>query len=943
MSLTLEQPLYLLIALIAAPIAWSALRFFSSMSLARRWSAVVARALLVLLIAGALAGASAVRTSDRLATILVVDVSGSMTEFASEFADLGADASARARRLYPTLRQWTDAVARDRGADDLLGLVVFDGGALAVATPSPRDEMALEFDYSVREGTDIAGALRFASTLFPPGARRRLVLISDGNTTGADPSAVARELRASGTRIDVIPVAYRVDREVMIEAVDVPPRAEEDATVAVRVVLSATEATTGTLDLLYEGRPIDINGAAPGAARRVSLDAGRTIEVIELPLSSERIVHRLEPVFTPDDGAADRIAANNRAETFTVTPGSGRVLIVDGTSESGGAGGSEPLLATLERAGIEAEAVPPALMPPDLLALQGYDLVVLQSVPIEDVPPLTQQALADYVQTLGGGLVMIGGPGSFGPGGWNESPLEPILPVELDLPDELIAPTAAVAIVLDSSGSMAQAVLGGSRSQQQIANDSAAHAVMTMDANDLICVIEFNSDWRVVWPMGKNAEPERTAQAIRNIAPGGGTSIAPALGAAFNRIKDVDAPIRHVILLSDGQDANSADVAPEMARRMADEGISVSTIAVGDDADWRTLDAIATAGTGSFYRVVDPNTLVSIFLKEIRVIRQPLIRLGRFTPIALPTGSPVTTGLGQLPDLRGIVLTQPRDDPRVVNALASDDGHPLLAHWFIGRGQAAAFTSDAHDWAREWVGTEEYARFWTQLARTIARPTGDRSADLTTQVVGDELVIRLDASTESGRPLDMLTVEGLLSRPDGSRADIRLEQVDPGGYELRVPATERGNYVVALSPRMGNRQLPVVVGGATRTTSPEYQQLTSNVGVMRDIAEAADGRLLSLTDPEGSGVFDREGMEPMRAASPIWPLLIAIAIGVFLADGWAVVTRTRPGPRRPTRGRRARSGTRTPRTCSRPSGGRGSGIRKRVRRRGGDAPSAPGS
>ncbi|MEO1129761.1 MAG: hypothetical protein AAFX05_08670, partial [Planctomycetota bacterium] len=329
MGLTFEQPAYLLLILLAIPAAWIGLRWFNTMSRPRAWSALVMRTLLIALIAGILAGASTVQRNERLAVIAVVDISESVRAFADEFGDFGTDLAGNDVNWSGAVRQWLEDSATNRKQDDLLGIVVFDGSALAIATPTRGSLEGLTFDYRISQGSDIAGAIRFAESLFPPDANRRLVLISDGNETTGDAVGVAQELAAGAeigatTPIDVLPITYAVQREVMVERVDAPPQAARDATVTVRVVLRAAEATTGTLDLLYEGDPVDINGRAPGVGRTVSLRAGRNIITLDVPLR-DTTVHRFEPVFTPDDAAFDRLTTNNRAETFTITPGDGAI------------------------------------------------------------------------------------------------------------------------------------------------------------------------------------------------------------------------------------------------------------------------------------------------------------------------------------------------------------------------------------------------------------------------------------------------------------------------------------------------------------------------------------------------------------------------------------------------------------------------------------------
>src|SRR5690606_18169305 len=81
-TLRFEQPEWLLLILLAIPIALIAWRWMVAMSPARRWTVVAARILLIALIAGMLSGATAVRRTDRIAVIALIDISGSVQRFA---------------------------------------------------------------------------------------------------------------------------------------------------------------------------------------------------------------------------------------------------------------------------------------------------------------------------------------------------------------------------------------------------------------------------------------------------------------------------------------------------------------------------------------------------------------------------------------------------------------------------------------------------------------------------------------------------------------------------------------------------------------------------------------------------------------------------------------------------------------------------------------------
>ncbi|MEO1129774.1 MAG: glutamine amidotransferase, partial [Planctomycetota bacterium] len=563
------------------------------------------------------------------------------------------------------------------------------------------------------------------------------------------------------------------------------------------------------------------------------------------------------------------------------TPGDGAIAIIDGT----GQGRTAPLVQTLRSAGIDVRSLAPEALPTSLLGLQAYDLIMLDNVPQEALPRTTHRMLAEYVETLGGGLVMIGGPDSFGAGGWNGTDLEDVLPVELDLPEQIITPSAAIAFVIDSSGSMQRAVLGGSRSQQLIANEATALAIETLDKTDLVLVLAFDNATREVVPLARNSDPERSAATVRAISPGGGTNLYPALDRAVTALAEADANVKHVIVLSDGQSQGDPEMGYTIANTASTAGITVSTIAVGDDADSTALAGIALRGGGQFYHVFDPNTLPRIFIKEIRVVRQPLIAKGLFRPIVLTSGSPLTADMPRdYPPLGGYVRTQPREDPKITYALGATEDEPLLAHWFVGRGQVAAFTSDASTWARQWLNWPGYARMWTQIARTIARPAMGRDYELTTEIVGDELVMRLEAFDAAGRPIDLLTVPGSVFTPDEGEVGVRLAQVGPGTYEARAPATLRGNYVVTVSPRRGEELLAPAIGGASRAVGPEFRSLRSNATLLREIAETTGGRVLTFASTASDELFARDGVTVTRAAAPLWRSLLAWCFVIFLLD-----------------------------------------------------------
>ncbi len=892
-NLRLEQPAWFWLAAAAIPLGVLGWWWMRAMGAGRRAWAVVLRAALLAVIAAALAGLSAVKRTEVLAVVGVVDVSESVRRLAPRAGPAGmaeADPIERARGFLAR-------ATKSRGPDDLLGLVVFDGKSLAVATPTRGDALARPLDVRLADGTNIAQAILLARSLIPPDANGRVVLIGDGVETAGSLADAAREL--AGTRrsrgqaraipIDAAPVTYDIPREVLVESVDAPPTAAAESTVRVRVVLNATAPSTGSLRLLREGQPVRLGEGPDPFARRVTLAPGRHVESLDITLDAGRL-HRFRAVYEPDvvDDAGtlfgDTLVENNTGEAFTVTPGRGSVLIADGVSRAAPGGPGSHLAEALRAASIDTVVVAPESMPTDLLSLQSYDVVVLQNVPAEALSTEAQEQLVAYVKDLGGGLVMVGGPDSFGGGGWRSTPIEPILPVRLDLPDRVVAPETATIFVIDNSGSMAWNAVGTGTSKQAIANEATALAITRLERHDLVGVTVFNNEVDVVIPLSPNTNPAESARIARDIPSRGGTFMGPALEEARAQMVGARAiKHRHVIVLSDGR-SRGRETLVDQSRRLAGEGVMVSTIAVGDDADVERMDEMARAGGGTFYRVLNASLLPRVFLKAVRVIKAPMIREEPFTPIVRAVGSPALAGLSSLPTLHGLSLTQPRTEPTVATSIITPQGEPVLASWNVELGRVAAFTSDAHEWAREWRAWPGYRTFWSQLTRSVAKPAASRALQGRASIATDRMRLAVDARGDDGRPLDGLAMAGTVYAPSGASRPITLAQVGPGLYEGEAPVLEGGTHVAIIRPQEGEARLTPVILGAMTPQSPELRTLRSNEGLLEQAAAITGGRLLSLDDPSPPSLFDRAGLRPFEAVSLLTRALLIWAVVLLLLD-----------------------------------------------------------
>lgn len=879
MILRFDQPAMLYLALLALPLIVIGWRSLSAMDRLRRTSAIGLRTLVLMAIALVLANPRIEREHDNLTVIGLIDVSNSVRRFA-EVPEHPEEGSLPAVEY---VRRWFRQASKSKQPDDRFGLVAFDGQALAVSVPTKAEYVDDGLSIAALPGTNMAEAVELALAMFPADAARRMVLVSDGNETAGSVVDAARQaagLAAAGTGvpIDIVPLEYRRIVDAQILSLETPANAQPGQTVIARIILQATKEMTGDLSLLREGRPVDINGAQPGTSRRVTLPAGRSVHEARVKLGRTP-VNRFEAVFEPAADSGDLLPQNNRAEAFTATPTRGMVLLADRKATSGLC----PLEPILTQAELPVRTVTPEDFPSDLLSLQNYDLVVLSNVAAPQLGPHRQLLLTRYVNDLGGGLIMIGGENSFGAGGWNNTAVEDILPVELDPAKELRLPSAALVLVLDKSGSMNHHVAGARATQQQIANEAAAMAIESLRSDSMVGVVTFDFNAHKYIKLQRNSDPAKLAERVRGIRAEGGTDLEPALLEALSMLRDVEAEKKRVVCLSDGQ-SRTTDL-DGLVQDMNKAGIKLTTIAVGDDADVELLSHLAKVGDGTFYNVRNPRTLPRVLVESVQVVNKPLIKETLFVPVVEPTGSTLTIGMDQAPQLGGLVITARRDNPLATVEMTHPDGEPLLAHWQAGLGRVAVFTSDmGGPWSRRWDDWPIAAAFWTQLARTAARPAMNRDAELITQISGDRLLITLEAAGDEEGFLDYLQVGGTVYGPDGRAQAVRLQQAAPGRYTTSIDATAAGNYIVALNPRRGERNLSPVIGGVTQTSNPEFRHYQPNPTVLNRVAEFTSGRRLDLADPARANLFDRAGMPRSVSSMPAWRNVIWLAIALLLLD-----------------------------------------------------------
>ena len=112
---------------------------------------------------------------------------------------------------------------------------------------------------------------------------------------------------------------------------------------------------------------------------------------------------------------------------------------------------------------------------------------------------------------------------------------------------------------------------------------------------DQVGLIAFNADWEWTVPIGEAGKREQIAGRLAALTHSGGTDLYKGLQEGLRALKEVRA-VKNLFALSDGLTPNMDFEA--LMRNAVANNITVSTVALGKDADRTLMDAIAHWGPG---------------------------------------------------------------------------------------------------------------------------------------------------------------------------------------------------------------------------------------------------------------------------------------------------------------------------------------------------------
>ncbi|MGD2140715.1 MAG: VWA domain-containing protein [Burkholderiales bacterium] len=744
--------------------------------------------------------------------------------------------------------------------------------------------------------TDIEAALRAALFGFAPDHARRLVLISDGNETRGEVWRMVSRLQSENVRVFSIPAAVSASADAWVESIRFPPAVRQQEPVSVRVGIRAVVAMQASVELSIGKRRL--------GRRDVQLSAGANTVVFET-----RLPRRGTSVVTARlTSASDLVVENNvLSESVWVGPRP-RVLYVEGTPAS-----AHYLAEALRAHYIDVKVTTARGLDEDPQRMNRYDALILSDVYAHDLGPDTLRQLGVFVRERGGGLVFAAGESTYGKQGYAGNDVERLLPVRFE--GKRKRRDLDLVLLIDRSHSMRGRKL-------ELAKTAALSTLDLLEEQHRLAVIGFDARPREVVPLAEVGNKRRAEDRIASMTASGQTRIYPALAMAERMLADSTSSTKHIILLSDGVTAPSAGLSEaeriqaqvrrgredeirraggtiepettpqltsqsgsmeELVAKLAQDGVSLSTIAIGPRPNLDLMSAIADIARGKAYVAANDAEMPGLFVAETRRLLGDAMVEKQFHPkMAATSGVLAGIDFAAGPPLGGFVTTRAKKFSDVL--LHAPDQQPLLATTQYGLGRTAAFLSDVKNrWSADWLNWDGYGRFWSQVIRAVIARRAEAGIAWRVSRSGDKANVELTALSSSLDYRNGLLPKVRVTDPYGETVIVLLRQTAPGEYRAQLPVAENDRaYRFELIDGGGISVREASAAGAQMLSyswTDEYRMLPPNVGLLREISEQTGG----VFAPRAQDIF-ADYDDAQRVPKSVWYWFVAAALLLFLLD-----------------------------------------------------------
>jgi len=184
-----------------------------------------------------------------------------------------------------------------------------------------------------------------------------------------------------------------------------------------------------------------------------------------------------------------------------------------------------------------------------------------------------------------------------------------------DAPGERLRRPLNLSLVIDRSSSMAGDKLDYTKQASQF-------LVQHLGEKDVLSIVLYNDKIETLLLPQIVANKDMITQSIDRIASRGTTNLSGGWLEGCRHVKErwQTEKLNRVILMSDGlanRGVTDSGMLVKMARQKRDEGVSTTTMGLGDDFNEELLMEMASAGGGAFYFIESPEVAPTIFHEEL--------------------------------------------------------------------------------------------------------------------------------------------------------------------------------------------------------------------------------------------------------------------------------------------------------------------------------------
>ncbi|WIV11505.1 VWA domain-containing protein [Proteiniborus sp. MB09-C3] len=835
MAINFSTPLALLLIPLMLAFFYYFRNALKSMNKEKSRTILAIRSTIAILLILALAGMNIKTYVDTTATIFAVDLSDSTRNSQEGFIS------------------FIEEALKNSTKKDKVGVITF-GQNGEVELPLREGIKTVEFQTKPGTGlSNIEKGLKIAQTLLPSDSMKRIVLLTDGEENIGDSSKEAAFINQKDIDFKIYNIEKDISEDVQLNGISIPSRLYENQEFDIIIDICSNVKTKGKLRLYSDS---ELSGE-----KEINIEKGNNKFVFSDVAQGSGFKTYKAVISSVDD----TVIQNNEYSTYTDIKGTPRVLLIDGESQQG-----RELNKLLMASGIDVRYIKDREVPRSLSELVPYSSIIMSDVSLENIEAEFLNSLKSYVRDYGGGLVVSGGENSFALGGYYKTPLEEILPVDMEMKVKGEVPSLGLMLVIDKSGSMESGQYGISK--MEIAKEAAIKAVNSLKPKDKIGVIAFDGAAQWVVKLSPTDDEEKIKSSIGTIRAGGGTSILPALDEAYKALKDADTKLKHIILLTDGQ-AESTGY-ESVIQGINEAGITVSTVAVGADSDTSLLEWIANSGKGRYYFADEFSSIPQIFTKETFLASKSYINNKTFTPIIDSLHEMISPFADGIPSLDGYIGASSKD--RATTILTSDVGDPILAEWQYGLGRTVAWTSDLNGgWSSDYLNTQQGTDFINNMIEwTFPRASSEKIAFESISNGDEEEII----VTDIGDFNEGVSTKATIITPNLESFDLELSPSKPGEYRGAFPVSDKGVYIVKINQYKDDEIVNTSNYAVTSNYSKEYD-ITATSNRLELLKNKSGGKF--ITNP--SEVFT-DDLNRVFGSRELYPIFLSIALLLFIFD-----------------------------------------------------------